>query len=132
MLTEKNIYFPVSDSLPSATLILKIVFIFIYIHVNISAWPGLPGERGGLSVTLFQALGMEALNNVLAIHLLQAVVMEQAQVDVLPLPPAPYQPRVRRNRDDLFTLSDMEFKQNFRFTKDSVQKLVDLLQLRDR
>ncbi len=75
---------------------------------------------------------MEALNNVLALHLLHAAVMEQAQVDALPLPPAPYQPRARRNRDDPFTLSDKEFKQNFRFNKDSVRRLADLLQLRDR
>ncbi len=66
---------------------------------------------------------MEALNNIVVLHLLHAAVIENA-------PPARrYLPRVARNRDDPFALTDHEFKRNFRFSKQSVRRLAEMLQL---
>ena len=81
---------------------------------------------GAINLVLLDPFdSMEALNNIVVLHLLHAAAIE----NVPPPPPRRYLPRVERLRDDPFTLPDREFKRHFRFTKQSVRRLAALLQL---
>ena len=64
-------------------------------------------KAGAVSLVVFEPFyTMEALNNIVVLHLLHAAAVENA----LPPPPRRYLPRVARIRDDPFTLPDREFK----------------------
>ena len=81
---------------------------------------------GQVSLVLFDPFfNMEALNNIIVLHLLHAAAIE----NVPPPPLRRYLLRVECLRDDPFTLPDREFKRHFRFTKQSVRRLAALLQL---
>ena len=64
-------------------------------------------KAGAVSLVVFEPFyTMEALNNIVVLHLLHAAAIENAP----PPPPCRYLPRIR---EDPFTLPDREFKRPF-------------------
>ena len=90
-------------------IVLKCFFIKIvkFILANFGYGISICLRPGQVSLVLFDPFcNLEALNNIIVLHLLHAAAIENAP----PPPPRQYLPRVERIRDDPFTLPDREFK----------------------